>query len=248
MSHPRRTALFAAAVVAAGALSLVSTTTTSQAMDRSPELTPAQVSALTPVQPMKGRAWVQGVVKDQFGDPVGNVEVQATSTGDQGSALTYEKPGIAGSTGFYRVYDLKPGTYTLRFTGKAPKIVETTATVKVGKREIGKVSVTVTRVLASTDLAASLKKRTVTTKQSGLVEITLKTAATKKPTGRIEVREGSVVVGKGTLSTGDLGELRMTLDRLRKGTHVLKAHYLGSTSLRESTSKSFTLVVTKARR
>ena len=98
------------------------------------------------------------------------------------------------------------------------------------------------------DSTASLKKKKVTTKQSGVVDAILTTAATKAPTGRIEVREGSDVVGKGSLSTGDAGHLTITLSRLSKGAHVLKVHFLGSTSLRESTSKPVTLVVTKARR
>ena len=247
MSH-RRTALVAAAVLAVGTLSLLPTRATSHAVDRTPELTHSQVAALTPDQPMKGRAWIQGVVKDQFGDPVGNVEVRATSANGGGSAITYEEPGIAGSTGFYRIYDLAPGTYTLSFTASAPKIVPTTTTVRVGKRDIGKASVTVTRVLAATDVTGSLKKKTVTTKQSGAVEVTLKTAATKSPTGRIEVREGSAVVGRGSLVVGNAGRLTISLDRLAKGAHVLKVHYLGSTSLRGSTSKPLTLVVTKARR
>lgn len=243
-----RTALVAAIAVVAGALSLVATSTSSQAVDDSRELTPAQVKALTPTQPMKGRAWIQGVVKDQFGDPLGNVRVQATSNDDEGSAITYEKPGIAGSTGFYRIYDLLPGTYTLVFSGKDPKITSTTATVKVGKREIGKVSVTVTRVLGATDLSASLQRKSVTTKQSGVVEATLTTSATKKPTGRVEVREGRDVVGKGSFSARDGGELTITLDRLPRGSHALRAYFLGSSSLKASASKSFTLVVTKARR
>lgn len=246
--NARRTALVAAIAVVAGALSLIATTTSSQAVDDTRQLTQAQVKALTPTQPMKGRAWIQGVVKDQFGDPLGNVQVQATSNGDEGSAITYEKPGIAGSTGFYRIYDLRPGTYTLVFSSKAPRITSATATVEVGKREIGKVSMTVTRVLAATDLAASLQKKSVTTKQSGVVEATLTTSATKKPTGRVEVREGRDVVGKGSFSARDGGKLTITLDRLHRGSHALKAYYLGSSDLKASASKSFTLTVTKARR
>lgn len=211
-------------------------------------LTAAQLAALNPTEPMRGRAWIQGVVKDQFGERLGNVTVTAESAGDEGSAITYEEPGIAGSTGFYRIYDLEPGTYTLRFTSTDPKISPLTRTVTVGAREIGQADAKVTRVLPGTTTTATLGKARIKTGEKGSVTVTVKTGATKKPTGPIEVREGRSVVGDATLAKGAKGTITITLDKLGKGNHVLKAYFLGSTELKASSSGTVTLHVVKKKR
>jgi hypothetical protein len=232
-----------------GALAFAPTTSPSQAVAGSPRLSDAQVAALTPTQPMKGRSWIEGVVEDQLGHPVGNVEVEATSADDEGSSITYEQPGIAGSTGFFRIYDLTPGTYTLRFTSAAPKIKPATTTVTVGKREIGQADMTVTRVpvVTPTKTSAALQHKTVKTSQKGVVDVVVTTTATTKPVGTVEIREGRSLVGSGKLKTGSKGKITIVLEKLGKGSHVLKATFTGPSTLKTSSSGTFTLVVKKPR-
>jgi hypothetical protein len=240
--------LTTAGVLLGGALVAQQALPASAAPPAPSSLTQAQVAALTPTAPMKGRAWIEGVVKDQFGDRVGNVSVHAVSADDEGSAITYEEPGIAGSTGFYRIYDLTPGTYTVRFTSDSPKVEPLTTKLTVGKREIGRIDAKLTRVLAGTTTSATLGKATISTKDRGAVTVIVKTGATKQPVGAVELREGRAVVGEATLVKSGKGSVTVTLDKLAKGDHVLKAYFLGTKVLKPSTSRGLTLHVVKKRR
>lgn len=67
-----------------------------------------------------------------------------------------------------------------------------------------------------------------------------------KVTGEVEVREGRKVVG--TAIIGRKATVTLTLDRLPKGDHVLAAYFLGTVDHKASSSKHFTLHVTKPRR
>jgi hypothetical protein len=78
--------------------------------------------------------------------------------------------------------------------------------------------------------------------------VTVRTDETRKPLGKVEVKKGSKVVGSGRLQAGDKGVLTVTVDKLARGQHDLKAHFEGSTYLRESTSRKFTLKVSAPRR
>jgi hypothetical protein len=241
----RRLAAAAAASLALGALVIGPMTSTTPAVGASPSLTDAQVATLEPTKPMKGRAWIEGVAKDQFGNRLGNVTVTAVSADDEGAAITYEEPGIAGSTGFYRIYDLTPGTYTVKFAGTKPKVKPFTTTVTVGKRDIGQADAALTRVLADTSTTAVLTKGKITTKDKGSVVVTVKTGGSKTALGDVEVREGRKVVGTASLVKSDKGKVTVTLDKLPQGDHELKAHFLGNEELKASSSGALTLHVIK---
>jgi hypothetical protein len=62
-----------------------------------------------------------------------------------------------------------------------------------------------------------------------------------RPTGTVKVFEGSKLLGSGTLTSG---KLTLTLPLLAKGTHVLKAQYLGDSTVAGDTSSTVTVVST----
>jgi hypothetical protein len=61
------------------------------------------------------------------------------------------------------------------------------------------------------------------------------------PSGTVKVFEGSKLLGSGTLTKG---KLTLTLPLLAKGTHVLKAQYLGDSTVAGDTSSTVTVVST----
>ncbi len=196
-----------------------------------------------------GQALIQGVVVDQFGNPVDDVEVQATK-GDgtpAASALTYASEREDGPQHGYFFLEVTRGTYTLTLSRDGFKTVVLDV-LQIGKarQKLSLGETEVQRKLADSRTDASLAQRKVTTRQNGVVKVTV-SAKDAKPTGDVEVREGGTVVGEGHLRAGDKGQLTIGLDRLPKGDHDLKVVYLGSTTVKGSTSQTITLTVTKAR-
>jgi hypothetical protein len=78
--------------------------------------------------------------------------------------------------------------------------------------------------------------------------VTVSGGGTGRPAGAVEVREGRKVVGAGRLRSSARGKVVVTLKRLDAGRHDLKAYFLGSKSLRASSSRAVTLTVKKPRR
>ena len=236
MSH-RRT-LVAAAALLAGAL------IAPQALPASASSTGRAVTAQR-----AGQALIQGVVTDQSGRYVDDVEVQATK--DDGtpaaSAITYASDREDGPQHGYFFLEVTRGTYTLTLSREGYKTA-TYGPYQVTKRaqRVSLGEIEIQKKLAESKTEASLVRRTVTTKQNGEVVVTV-SAKDVKPTGDVEIREGRAVVGEGGLRARDKGQITIELDRLPRGTHELKAYYLGSSDLKASASASFTLTVTKGR-
>jgi hypothetical protein len=94
-----------------------------------------------------------------------------------------------------------------------PKVATRTGIVVTGKRVVGKRLTTLVVVRAPGLVAA----------------------------GRVEVRDGTKVVARGTL--GADGAVRLTLPKLRRGTHRLKAVFAGSAETGSSTSATAKVTV-----
>jgi 5-hydroxyisourate hydrolase-like protein (transthyretin family) len=217
-----------------------------------PQALPASASGPVPgsaaVEPPQGQALIQGVVTDQSGNPVDDVTVQATKADGTpaASALTYASDRADGPQHGYFYLQVTRGTYTLTFTKDGYRGDPLEAQVTKRGQHVSLGEIEIRKVLAETKTSADLVKATVTTKQNGEVEVSVTSKATGKPTGDVEIREGRHVVGEGQVKSRDKGAVSLELDKLGKGEHDLKAYYLGSSTLKPSSSKSFTLTVKKA--
>lgn len=241
MPHARRTAVAAGLLTGLGALLVApQVLPASAAPDRSAAATVARA----------GQALIQGVVVDQFGEYVDDVKVQATRADGTpvASALSYASKREDGPQHGYFYLEVSRGTYTLKLTreGYQPLVLKDVEVEKARQKvSLGENAIQKVLVASRTDAALAQKK--VTTKQSGTVVVTV-SAKGLKPAGDVEVREGRDVVGGGVLKSGNGGRLTIKLDRLPKGSHALKAVYLGSRSAKGSSSPTITLTVVKTRR
>jgi Bacterial Ig-like domain (group 3) len=235
----RRTA---AALAAFGALLLVPHALPAQAATSHVARSAASVSA--EVHPL-----IQGVVVDQDGNPVDDIEVQATK-GDgteQASALTYASDREDGPQHGYFFLEVSKGSFTLTLSKDGYKTVEyDVGTITKRGQKISLGELVIKKLAAATATTASLTKATVNTKQHGEVTVTVSSNGAK-PVGDIEIREGRHVVGDATLRKSDGRSASIELDKLPKGEHELKAYFLGTSSFKASTSRSFTLTVVRAR-
>ncbi|HEU5037552.1 MAG TPA: Ig-like domain repeat protein [Nocardioides sp.] len=233
----------AAALAACGVLLVVPHALPAQAA--APHAHRADAPARAEVHPL-----IQGVVVDQAGNPVDDVQVQATK-GDgtqQASALTYASERADGPQHGYFFLEVTKGTYTLTLSKQGYKTVQYDAGVITKPRQkISMGEIVIKKAAAATTTKGSLKKATVNTKQRGQATVTV-TSKGAKPVGDVEVREGKRVVGEGTLRKSDGGSVTIMLDKLPKGAHDLKAYFLGGSAFKASASTSFTLTVVKARR
>lgn len=197
-----------------------------------------------------GQALIQGVVVDQFGTPVDDVEVKATKADGTAaaSALTYASDRKNGPQHGYFYLEVGRGTYTVTFTRRGYKpLVLGDLTIAKARHKLSLGETEMERKLVESRTTATLAQKKLTTKQNGVVKVAV-SPKDAKPTGTIEIREGRAVVGGGRLKASHKGEITIGLDRLAKGTHHLKAVYLGSTAVTGSSSATITLTVTKPRR
>lgn len=222
-----------------------------------PHVLPASAStshsAVVAAAPSKAASgpMVQGVVTDQFGNYVDGVQVRATRADGTpaASAETYASRWPDGRQHGYCFLEVgKVGTYTLTLSKKGYETVEYEAVVTRKHKVVSLGEITIEKLVASTTTSAMLTKKSVSNKEKATVVVAVTTKATKKPTGEIEVREGGTVVGTGQLKANSQGTVTVTLGKLGKGGHVLRAYFLGSDELAPSSSKQpVTLVVGKAR-
>lgn len=241
MSWPRATAaLFTAAAL------LITPQVLPASAAPSHSVRAAAPSAVSPV-PL-----IQGVVADQFGENVDGVTVRATKGATTvASAETYASKWASGPQhGYFYLEVGKPGTYTVTLSKKGYETVKYTGIEVTGRKQrlsLGEIGIE--KSPEPTTTSAALVSRNVSTKARGAVVVTVASKATKTPTGAVEVREGNKVVGSAELKSGNKGTVTVTLGKLGKGGHVLKAYFLGSKSLLPSVSKQpITLMVVKSRK
>jgi len=193
---------------------------------------------------------IQGVVTDQFGRYVDGVVVQATREDGTPAATaeTYASRWADGPQHGYFFVEARPGTYTLTLSkpGYETAVYDDVQLGRRGRVSLGEIEIQ--KVLASTATNAVLTSRYATTRDRATIVVAVTSRSTKKPTGPVEVREGRNVVGSAVLKPGNQGNVTVTLTKLGKGGHVLRAYFLGSDSLAASSSKRpVTLVVGKPR-
>jgi len=196
---------------------------------------------------------IQGVVTDQFGRYVDDVKVQATRADGTRAAtsLSYASARAdgpqhgyffleVGRVGRYTVTLSKDGYESVRYDDV--QVVRRNQKLALGEIEIEK-------VLAATSTNATLTERATPSNERATVVVAVTTKATPKPTGVAEIREGRNVVGTAVLKAGNRGTVTVTLMKLGKGAHVLRAYFLGSQDLAASSSKRpVTLVIVKPRK
>jgi hypothetical protein len=207
-----------------------------------PGSSPAAASAV------ERKPLIQGVVVDQFGHEVDGVTVQATKADGTAaaSAITYASDRADGPQHGYFFLEVSKGSFTLTISKSGYR------TAKVGPVEVERrfqhVSlgeVQLDKDLTATRTGGAPDDATITTKQHGVVLVEVTAKGKVHPTGAVEIREGRTVVGEDALRRTDKGSVEVDLDKLAKGKHELKAYYLGSSSFEGSTSKAFTLTVSK---
>lgn len=238
-----------AAATALGALALAPTMQPSQAAGSFSGEAPAPSlsSGAVGTPPL-----IQGLVVDRAGHFLNNVEVVAVRASGvvAASALTYASNWADGpQNGYFYLEVGKTGTYTLTLsrTGYVTRTLSSVEIVRL-RQKLALGEITLTRKLADTKVAAKLPDTRITTNDKGKVDVTVSSTATRKPTGAVEIREGKAVLGSGKLAAGDKGHLKVTLKKLARGSHDLKAYFLGSSSLKKSDSRAVTLTVKKPRR
>jgi hypothetical protein len=231
---------------------------TGAALLLAPQVLPASAStshtavhAAKPTKPSPAPL-IQGVVADQFGNNVDDVTVRATKGNTAvASAVTYASKWVSGPQhGYFYLEVGKPGTYTVTLSKKGYETVKYSGIEVTGaKQRLSLGEIGIEKSPDPTTTSAALVSRNVTTKGRGAVVVTVATKATKTPLGKIEVREGSKVVGGAELRAGNRGTVTVVLGKLGKGGHVLKAFFLGSDTLAPSAAKQpITLMVVKSRK
>lgn len=192
---------------------------------------------------------IQGVVVDQKGKPVDDVQVKAIKADGtvQASALTYASDREDGPQHGYFFVEVTRGTYTLKLSRDGYKTVEYDAgTITKRRQRISLGELEIALLAAPTTTKASLEKGTVSPKQRGVVDVKV-TTRNGQAVGDVEVREGRRVVGSDSLRKSDKGSLAVALDKLPKGDHHLVVYYLGAKGLKASHSSGLTLHVAKKR-
>lgn len=206
----------------------------------------AATSGTAPLVEGTGSALVQGVAVDQTGRFVDDVLVEARNLKGniKASDFTYALPDNENSHGYFALH-VGRGTYTLTLSKDGYETVEIEAGT-VGRRgtiSMGEVEIDKFRV--ATDTSAKLKDDSVTTGQNAKVIVNVDSEMTNKPTGKVVIKKGDKVVGSDKLVKDDNGEIKISVDSFKKGSYELKAFYLGSPYLKESSSRKLELTVTR---
>ena len=152
--------------------------------------------------------------------------------GDDGSfSTTITLPTAANSTPAFA-----PGTHWLRFLTGSLKSGDVPRTARSADLTVGK---------ANSATALSLNKTKIKKSKRAVATIKVTSAGTPTPTGGVKVYDGSKAIKSATLAASAKGTIKITLPKLKKGTHKIKATYAGNTVAKGSTSKVVSLKVTK---
>lgn len=179
-----------------------------------------------------------------------------TSVVGKDTVLTVKVTDPAGvATGSVEIFD---GTKSI---GKAP-VANSTATIKVklnpGKHTLTAVftptkgdkvtsaALTVTTVKAKSTISTKLTAATITYPAKGSVKVAIN-GQSVKPTGKIDIYNGSKKIASGTLKTGSAttSTVTITLPKLTAGKYKLEARYAGDSQATAVTAKIATLTVKK---
>ena len=211
-------------------------------------------SAPAVAKPPKGKAWLVGVVTDQAGHPLQNVNVEAWSTGAEpevvASSLTYESPRT-GKTGFYNLEvpihaeyrivvsgDPEDPYRTFQYNEGQPIKAGLHKERKLGTSEIARVKLqpsrTTVKAKPATAKAGKATALTVTVLCKNVAPVTGKVAITldgkKVRKSPFPLKNGKAVV-------------KLTAPK-QAGKHAVDVSYLGDPYVKKS-ARTFTLTVKK---
>lgn len=194
---------------------------------------------------------IQGVVVDQGGHPVLGVTVSAVGADGENAAsdLSYENTDASGDPqrGYFALHVTR-GTFDVKLSKEGYTSV-TISGIEITRRHpvesLGEVELV--KKAVGTETSGKLVDNEITTDDKGKVKVTV-TPGAQKPTGDVQVKEGSKVLGSAELVARNKGEVTVTLKKLAKGSHDLKVVYTGSKFHKASTSSKLTLVVKAAKR
>nr|WP_246416235.1 carboxypeptidase regulatory-like domain-containing protein [Nocardioides luti] len=141
---------------------------------------------------------------------------------------------IAGATGSSYVV-------TLADVGHALSVLVTATQAGYSDGSSTSNVVTVSKVASTT--VGKLSAAKAKAGKSVVYTVTVKATGVSGPTGKVSVYDGKKLVKTLTLAAGAKGVVKLTLKKLKKGTHKLSAKYLGSTIVLASVSKVSTLKV-----
>lgn len=96
-----------------------------------------------------------------------------------------------------------------------------------------------------TTTTASLKSATIAKRARAVILAKINVVDLGVPLGKVQVKDGSKVIGTVLLRNDSGGELKIRLKQLLPGRHKLKVFYLGSSATTSSKSKRLTLTVLK---
>jgi Bacterial Ig-like domain (group 3) len=205
--------------------------------------------------PPVGKAWLVGVITDQAGHPLQDVNVEAwpvnpDATEPVASDLTYENVAD-GQRGYFRLEvpiharyvivvsaDTEDPYRTFRYNDGEPIRVGRRTTRKLGTSEIARVA------RQPSKIAARLRSATVKAGKAAPITVTVTCKNVDPVLGKVTV----AVAGKkvaGTLKEASKGRITLALPGLRKpGKYTVEVSYLGDSYVKKSDTK-VTLTVKK---
>ena len=234
----------------------------------------ARTGALTVLEPAAGKSWIQGVVTDQAGHRLNNVNVEVWSTDLNAAAPVASNLSYAGSpadaahqSGVFRVevpsgtpYRITVSTVGGREDGDAfrmsalgrgapimARISSGRALVALPGRtlDLGTVQLARQGHVASTITAKAVGGRVKAGKR-GKIQVRVSSPYVSHVTGVVQVRAKGKTV---TRRLGAFGQSQMTISvpKLKPGRHNVRATFLGSSTVSKSQAKPVRLVVKRAR-
>lgn len=205
--------------------------------------------------PLPGEAFIGGVVRDEHGRLIDNINVEAFDAGTEGAdpsaaALTYEGPDSDHPHGFYRLV-VAPGSYFIRFSSLVvgdgsgdggddsfqSQWYADKRVVSVGDEEILRLKpVTLDRARAESECDAALVDDVVPVGRHPKVRVRIKSVNAPHVTGSIKVTMNHHKVRTDRLRKLDHGRVVLRLPKSRPGTYRVAVSYAGSNAVRRSHS------------
>lgn len=209
----------------------------------------ALIGLAAPAHAAQIRPLIQGVVVDQGGRYVDDVQVLAVRPDGSvaASALSYASDRPDGPQhGYFFLAVGARGTYTVTLA-KDGYVAADLGSHDVARRGVISLGeVTLRKRLVSSSTSVSLDDSSVRPGQRAEVTVGVETDATSRPSGPVTLYVDGRKQDTRTLRGSHRGALDFTLPRLDSGEHRVKATWAGSDFVKTSTSRVVTLQVRRA--